>query len=190
MKIEIIFADEYEGLHSAWFSNENDCEFDRLFDLWVDRTYLLAYCKKNAQFIFNDYWRFNRLEEFIEMIVAEADTLMAIFDHFAETGFGPESGALQQIFLPLDNRFKNVPDLQESKAKAVTNRGKLRMYALRIDKNTFVVTGGCIKFTHRMEEHEDTKVELTKLLDVYKFLNEQEIYDQDKLACYYEQSEY
>lgn len=190
MKIVDIFVDDFEGLHSSWFSMEALCEYDRLFDLWFDRNYLLNYCKANSVYIFNDYWRFNRLEQFIEMVVDEADKLLEMFDDFAANGFGPDSGILQTIFLPLDNSFKNVPVLQETKAKAETNKGKLRLYALRVDKNTFVLTGGCIKLTHRMEEHKDTQQELEKLSYVAEFCRRNKIYDQDNLACYYEQSQY
>lgn len=190
MKIETIFVDEFEGLHSIKYPEEEFCEFNRLFEIWFDREYLLKYCKKNAEYIFNDYWRFNRLEDFIEMIVEEADRLLQVFETFAENGFGANSRELQKIFLPLINRIVFVPALQKSKAKAETNKGKLRLYALRVDDNTFVVTGGCIKLTHRMEEHVDTLKELKKMDYVSIFLKENGIYNQDNLACYYEQSEY
>ncbi len=190
MKIEVIFVDEYEGLHSIHFPSEEVCEYSRLFDLWSDREYLLNYCKKNSDYIFNEYWRFSRLEEFIEMIVEEADKLLDMFEYYAENGFSPGSNELQKIFLPLENKFRTVPVLQESKAKAETNKGKLRLYALRVDQNTFVLTGGCIKLTHRMDQHEDTIRELEKMSEVSNFLKETEIYNQDNLACYYEQSEY
>jgi len=47
------------------------------------------------------------------------------------------------------------------------------MYAIRIASNLYVITGGAIKLTHRMEEREHTRKELVKLEKVKVYLQDQ-----------------
>ena len=44
------------------------------------------------------------------------------------------------------------------------------MYAIRIAPNAFVITGGAIKLTYEMGDHDDTKQELAKLKKGKAFL--------------------
>lgn len=78
----------------------------------------------------------------------------------------PPGSQLQHLFKPLHNRDVNLSELQLSKG-SVKNREfrdpKLRIYAIRISKNAYVVTGGAIKLTHLMEDRPHTKRELEKL---------------------------
>ncbi|MBK8833138.1 MAG: hypothetical protein IPN60_20280 [Saprospiraceae bacterium] len=55
-----------------------------------------------------------------------------------------------------------------SKQKARKNY--LRLYAIRIDEDCFVITGGAIKLTHLMEDSPHTSKELTKLEKARSFL--------------------
>lgn len=52
---------------------------------------------------------------------------------------------------------------------------KLRLYAVRIGENTFVVTGGAIKLTHRMEERPHTQRQLIRLTSVKDWLRNEGI---------------
>ena len=53
------------------------------------------------------------------------------------------------------------------------------MYALRLSANTFIMTGGTIKLTQRMEERSHTERELVKLEKVKEFLRRNGIHDGD-----------
>ena len=55
----------------------------------------------------------------------------------------------------------------------------LRIYALRIDKNCFVITGGAIKFTHLMQDRKHTQLELNKIEMCRNYLKENGIIDAD-----------
>ena len=186
MTIVPIFVEGTEGLHSMQYPKESDCEYYRLFEIWYDYEYLLNFCKQNKDLIFNDFWAINRLEEFVEMIIEEAYKLEDMFIDFDNVGLARNSSFLQSIFIPLDYREKTVPALQESKAKADVRKPKLRLYAIRVDKNTFILTGGCIKLTLKMDENAYTVRELEKLQIVKEFLQSHQLFNQDDLACYYE----
>jgi len=187
MKLVSIFVENFEGLHSVHYHDERLAEYYRLFELWNDVEYLLEYCQRNQEYIYNDFWKVNRLEEFIDMIQDEAEKLEDFFLSFKENGLYVESGVIQQIFIPLNNHTTSVPSLQESKAKLEVSKPKLRFYAIRINKNTFIHTGGCIKLTHRMEEHPDSQIELNKIISVKEWLKIEGIKNEDDLSYYYEQ---
>lgn len=57
----------------------------------------------------------------------------------------------------------------------------LRIYALKLEQNTYLITGGAIKLTRTMEEREHTLAELRKMELVRNFLIEQGAVDIDGL---------
>jgi len=91
----------------------------------------------------------------------------------SEEGFDKRGESLQNLFRPLNNREYQLYVHQESKAIIADHhfpRPILRMYAIRIAPNTFVITGGAIKLAHEMDDHDDTKQELIKLKKGKAFL--------------------
>lgn len=55
------------------------------------------------------------------------------------------------------------------------------MYALRVDKNVYIITGGAIKLTQKMQDREHTNIELDKIDRCRRFLIERGIVDLDGL---------
>ena len=55
----------------------------------------------------------------------------------------------------------------------------LRLYAIRFQRNSYLVTGGAIKLTRTMKEREHTLEELRKLENVRNFLLSEGAYDID-----------
>jgi hypothetical protein len=72
--------------------------------------------------------------------------------------------------------------LKERKVKLGFHKGKirqnnLRIYALKIDEEMFVITGAAIKMSQKMEAHFDTLNELKKLNQARAFLVNEDIVD-------------
>lgn len=55
----------------------------------------------------------------------------------------------------------------------------LRVYAIRVEKNVFIVTGGAIKLTPAMQDRPHTQLELDKMNKCRDFLKANGIFDQD-----------
>ena len=55
----------------------------------------------------------------------------------------------------------------------------LRLYALKFEPDTYLITGGAIKLTRTMEEREHTRNELIRMEQVRNFLLEQGVADLD-----------
>lgn len=66
-----------------------------------------------------------------------------------------------------------------SMQKGKISRNQLRLYALKIDENCFVITGGAIKMTQKMSEHEETSNELDKLIKARNHLNANGVFDNE-----------
>ena len=72
--------------------------------------------------------------------------------------------------------------LGKEKAKGARNfrhDSWLRLYAIRFQQNSYLVTGGAIKLTRTMQEREHTLEELHKLENVRNFLISEGAYDID-----------
>ena len=66
---------------------------------------------------------------------------------------------LQDLFEPLHKRENEDYSLLKSKAK----NSWLRLYAIRIEENLYVITGGSIKLTKSMQDRTHTNLELKKI---------------------------
>jgi hypothetical protein len=80
---------------------------------------------------------------------------------------------LDKIFVNLDNDQLGIVELAKQKSK----RKWLRLYGLRIDSNTYVITGGAIKLTRLMKDRVHTQKELDKLEKCRNYLRELGVFD-------------
>lgn len=190
MEIVDIFVDKNnEGLHSICLVVGDNSEYDKTFDSWYDTEYLLQYCKQHEREIFGLLGS-NRIEDFIESVYSEVEQLEDLFLDFRDNYLGTDNNRLQQIFSTLDNNQSALLPLQPQKAKVsskqVYSYPVLRLYAIRLTEKTFIVTGGCLKFTLKMDETQGCKNERHKLDRVRTFLKEINCSTQDDLNYYYD----
>jgi len=84
---------------------------------------------------------------------------------------------LYNFIQPLHNSEYQVKILSHQKGR----QHCLRLYAIRIDEDTFVITGGAIKLPlhHLMEDREHTRIELQKIKRVQDYLKANQITDED-----------
>ncbi|WP_291076774.1 hypothetical protein [Empedobacter sp. UBA6322] len=166
MKIVNIFANRLFALH---YQNETYNEYDRLMDLWDDTTYIYDFLKENVADIPKGKNIKDIAEDIIEDAYAIEDTLLEITETSDKT--------LSQFFKPLYNQEYQLKVLSLQKGR----EDYLRIYAIRIDDDTFVITGGAIKLPlhYLMDDRPHTRFELQKLENVKAFLNENGIFDDD-----------
>lgn len=148
-----LFAFKYAG--------EQLNEYDRLMDLWTDVGYLHAFAKKNNV---PDVYAF--VEDLLQNAEEIQDFLERLNNNRQPLGF---------YFEPLQASEKGkVLSLQKGKIK----RNRLRYYAIKLDERNFVITGGAIKMSQKMDEHPDTAKELVKLKEAKKYLQGQGVFDE------------
>jgi len=170
MKIVDIFVEESPGrLYSFVYKIEGSThyhlnEYDRLMELWTDVNYLRQYGKKNKVENINQFVR-NRLQD--------AENIQDLLDELIHT-----SKPLEYYFQALHNNETGIKILSLQKGK-VSSKDGLRIYALKIDSDCFIITGGAIKMSLLMEDHPDTKNELIKIKKAKDYLKENNVFDSE-----------
>lgn len=164
MKIVPIFAKKLFSFH---YEGEQLDEYGRLLDIWNDTEYLFEFAEKNKQYIQQLGYT---IGEFVEFVLEDAEVLEEILLNYKDN----ESN-IDACFQPLHNQEYQckILSLQKKKCKF------LRLYAIRIESNCYVVTGGSIKVTRTMQEHIETGKELQKLERCKNYLQSQGVFDND-----------
>ena len=143
-------------------------ELDKLLDKWKDVEWLARFFTAFRK----DLLKFEptmRVKDAIKQTIREAEK---IYDHLIEIS---ENDKLDDLFRPLDNREESQPpyEFQKLKAKGVSRKSMLRLYAVKF-RDWYIISGGAIKLTDQMDSRPHLKTELHKLTLVKKFLQEDE----------------
>jgi hypothetical protein len=160
MKIVPIFEDR---LYAFSYDGEVYNEYDRLMDQWTNADYLKRYAERN---------HVNDVRGFVARSLDEAEEMEDTIIELTESG------------KPLDRFFRPLHDFETGDRvlalrKGKMNRNHLRLYAVKVDADLFVITGGAIKMSQRMKDHPDTLLEWQKLNKAKDYLKENGIVDED-----------
>jgi hypothetical protein len=161
-------------LLSVRWDNELEDSFKLNFDSWQDLEYLENFFEKNKNDLSGAFWRLS-IEEAVIKVLDEARLFESDILDFAENGrldeiiFKSLRGANEREFKRVHSKAYSVP--QDEKA------AMLRIYAVRIGDNCYIVTGGAIKLTKAMQDREHTTKELKKLEIVSSYLKANGIED-------------
>ena len=63
--------------------------------------------------------------------------------------------------------------------RTIDHSSWLRIYAIKLEQGVYIITGGAIKLTLRMDERDHTRRELEKMEKVRQYLLEENIVDED-----------
>lgn len=162
MKIVSIFA---ENLFSFHYNHEGKNELRRLLLLWNDVSYLYSFINRNK----NDLPLNLSIEELIDQIIDNANNIDDILEEISND----RSKSFDDFFKPLDNNEYRIVNLSKQKGR----KNYLRIFAIRIDRNCFVITGGAIKFHHLNKDRLHTQAEMNKISKCQDFLIANHIHD-------------
>lgn len=160
MEIDPIFE---PVLFSFRYESQDDNEYDRLINLWTNVAYLRNYAKEN---------NVEDINRFINDRLRDAEAMDDYLNGINESGEG-----FDLYFQPLSISETKQPVLRLQKGKRKGNQ--LRLYAIRIDENCFVITGGAIKMSQKMIDHSDTREELKKMNIAKGYLTDKGVFDED-----------
>lgn len=167
MKINTIFAEKIYALQLLEF-REN--EFRRALYLWNDVEYLKKFYDENKNIILqNPYLEIKNVYDFIEQVFDEAEHLEEEIEHHYE------NDSLAELFEYLFNEISP----QNQFYKKIKQK-LLRLYGIKLE-DEYLVTGGAIKITKKMQDHPDTTEQLEILKQTKTFLDSENITDLDSL---------
>ncbi|MCD6090056.1 MAG: hypothetical protein J7J72_01020 [Bacteroidales bacterium] len=182
--VQIIIED---SLYAIKYKDKEYNEFSRLFEDWSDIEFLESFFEEHKQDLQSGFYKNISIEDAVEQTLIEADGLEQLIKKIAVKGKSDDYQNLQTLFKPLNNRDEYpIPDYQKTKVYGSARNSWLRMYAIRIESNTFVITGGAIKLTRTMNERTHLLEELEKLKSVKQALIEEGIIDSDSLIEFFE----
>lgn len=167
-------------LWAVRYDGETDNALYELFDQWNDVMGLRSFFKANRDDLYS-YFRIADVNQAIEDTIEDSERLQSLI-----MDIGPGAN-LDEIFRPLEN-FRTA-DILLGKEKArlkriVRHSSWLRIYAIKLSEGVYIITGGAIKLTLKMEEREHTRQELAKLEKVRTFLMNEDIIDDGSFVEY------
>jgi len=113
------------------------------------------------------------INQFVKNRLSDAEKIQDCIDDLLE-----QSKPLEYYFIPLYDQETGIKILSKQKGKTSTKDG-LRIYAIKIDINCFVITGGAIKMSQAMQDHSCTREELKKIEKARDYLKENGVFDED-----------
>jgi hypothetical protein len=168
MKIITTFAIVPESLYAVQYADEKLNEFRRLFRLWNDTEYLENFFVEHKIDLQSAFWRNISINEAVLRTKKEANSLERQLIQIAENGKTDRYDTLSSLFKPLHDSTTRISDFEKNKVKGLRHPNWLRIYAIRLDTNLFVVSGGAIKLTPTMNDR--AQLELEKLNITQKYL--------------------
>lgn len=150
------------------------------FQNWMDLDWLHAFFESNVNDL-EEYFKITDIDTAIYDTVEDAVKLQCVI-----LDISPEAN-LDKLFRPLDNNRTTEMYLGLEKAKGFKNHSHsswLRLYAIKLEPQIYLITGGTIKLTHTMQQREHTLTELHNMEKVRRFLIEQGVSDLDGLKDY------
>lgn len=170
-----------EDSDHLWAVRSDDKDADELtllFRNWTNGEYLLDFFMENFEDL-KDFFHIERLDEAVNDTFEDAEALQELVLEF------PYTENLDELFKPLDVTDSRVRELSREKARNWTrdrHASWLRIYAIRLEPNVYLVTGGAIKLTRTMQEREHTAIELQKLNRCKDYLKANGVFDQDSFV--------
>ena len=167
-------------LWAVRYDGESDNALYTLFEQWSDVMWLRKFFRENWDDL-TAYFKVTDINQAIEDTIEDSDQLQCLM-----LDLQPDSD-LESLFHPLENFRTSEMVLGKEKAKlkrTVRHSSWLRIYAIKLSQGVYVITGGAIKLTLKMEERDHTKAELKKLEIVRRFLLNEDIIDDDSFIDY------
>jgi hypothetical protein len=137
-------------------------EFSRLFNFWEDIDRLRMFFETNESDLKEEFWDGITIDDAIRKTRNEARRLKSILLNYARIGNTKGEHNLSALFKPLvDGKIEKK--LERDKAKVEGHKTWLRIYAIRIDVNFFIICGGAIKLRKTLNDREYLLNELKKI---------------------------
>lgn len=180
MEIVTIFANY---LYAFKYDNEEADELERLFDCWHDVSFLKDFFERQESDLLDGFWgKFMSVEKAVSETREEAQEFTDWILESCENVKNGNKPDLDSLFKPLNNTDSYCVELLKTKAYGVKTKSWLRIYAVRVEPNVYIVTGGGIKLTATMNDREHLEEELNKLRKGVQYLKAQNIFDKEALT--------
>lgn len=170
-----------DGCDHLWSVKTEGNEVDELtllFRNWTNGEYLLNFFMENFEDL-KGFFHIERLDVAVQDTFEDAEALQELVLDF------PYTEHLDELFKPLDITDSRTRELSREKARnwdRNRHASWLRIYAVRLEPNVYVITGGAIKLTRTMQERPHTSIEQQKLNRCKNYLKANGVFDQNSFV--------
>lgn len=161
-------------------------ELTELFRKWNNIEGLFDFFYANRKDL-SDFFHIKSIRTAIDDTLEDASELEALILDM------PYTENLDDIFRPLGTLDMAMSELTREKARnwyRTHHASWLRVYAIRLEPNVYIITGGAIKLTRKMEDRPHTQIELDKLNRWRQYLADNGVFDKDSFTGLMEENEY
>lgn len=151
--------------------NSGQVEYYKLFTQWENVEWLLSFFEQHSSQMDPTFWG-----KTVEPEIASSKTLQEAFDleeqieTLLDNTKKNEKPNLDTFFKPLEGEYVYVWDYTPVKAYGPQSPSLLRLYAIKLTNNCYIITGGGVKYCRTMQESPELKGELKKINRVRSFL--------------------
>lgn len=166
-KIVDIFVLKEDQLYSVQYEEDKTDIFHKIFNLWTDIEYLEVFFEKHKNKLKQARYGFATVEEAVDKTVEEADSFQEKIWKATKT----EGDLSRLVFRSLHQHDYSKQHI-EQKAYGTEKESWLRIYAICLSHDVYVISGGGIKLTKSMQEMPLLEKELRRLNQVSDYLKE------------------
>lgn len=184
MDIREIYKD---CLYSIKFDEADTDAYSQAISLWRDLDYLVEFFKKNAKEVDQPFWREVGLNPdtplaSAERVASEAIVLAAHIRDLAQNTADGEIPDFEDFFQPIGGKYSYVRELEPHKSYGTFTPSLLRLYAIKLDRNVYLIVFGGIKLGSTIQNSPGLKEQVFNRIDnVIAFLKANGIFEADDI---------
>lgn len=173
-------------LFAIKFDDKDVNEYDASFSLWRDLDYLVDFFTENKSLLETDFWH-NSIsstdpEDLAQSIVDESFDFERFIQEVAQNTADGELPDFDSFFQELGGQYKFLREHVPHKSYGTASPTMLRLYAIRVNPNCYVVVHGGIKLTKQIQDTPQLNRELfSKIDNVLRFFRANGIIDTEDL---------
>ena len=176
-----------EWLYSIRYDEEDLNEYVRVFKEWHNLDYLVNFFSDNFNYINTTFWKNAGLDPFepelsAQRILEEAEELEEYISELVSNmnlGIKPD---FDEYFHFLDGKYKCLWTLEPMKSYGTSTPSLLRLYAIKIDSNCYLIVYGGIKLGATIQDSPVLKDNVFRKIDqVLSYLRVNGIADSDDI---------
>lgn len=155
MEIIAIF---HPYIYSIKYDEQDENEFDRLFTEWNDVERITEFLEQNRDYLKTDVWKkVSEPEAAARQILDEAAALEQLFEELVKHTENKEKPNFDSHFQYLEGKYKYELEYPPMKSYGNKSPSLLRLYAIKMNNNTYLITGGGIKLADTIQNSPDLK---------------------------------
>lgn len=170
-------------IYSIHYDDAETNEFDRLFQQWNDMGYVIQFFSTYQEFLKSPIWQsISEPEDAANQVLQEAADLEDLFDELFDNTIKGEEMDFDSHFHYLEGKYKYEIERPPMKSYGTNRPSLLRIYAIKMNSNTYLITGGGIKLAERIQDSPDLKDHVFNNIDrVRQFLTANGIIDSEDM---------